>query len=191
MCGVATTFGWRVRSCRGVGSSSKTSRPAPAMVPALERREERRLVDDAAAAAVDQQRLLLHAARAGARRSGCCVSFDERRVEGHEVARAAADRRAAAARPRGATPSCGIEERIVGDDLHLEGARARGDALADPARGRRCRGSCPGARRRRSVLRSHSPRFIEASAAGTLRASASSSAKRVLGRRHAGSRSAR
>ena len=115
-----------------IGSLGKTSSAAPATLPESSASFERRVVDQLAAGAVDDAHAVLHlrerlgvqpAARLG--RLGQ-VDRDEVGLRVDVGARLGLlDAELAVA--------LGGDERVEGDDVHAEAARARGDELADAA----------------------------------------------------------
>ena len=126
-CGVAITLSILSSGLSGeVGSSSNTSRPAPAISPSFQRLYERRFVHDRPSAGVDEVGRLLHRLEEtlAYQLFGLAV---ERRVNGHEVGiggeffQAADESDSVFARyPRG-------QIWVVGDDVHAESMRLARD----------------------------------------------------------------
>ena len=131
-----TVFG-RLRSgwSSGSGSSSKTSRPAPAIVPWRSRGHERGFVDDGAARGIDQVGGRLHLRElAGAEEPARAVA--EHEMNAHDVR---AREQLVLGHQGGADfgGARGGEILAPGDHLHLEGAADLGDPRAQRRRARR------------------------------------------------------
>ncbi len=130
-CGVATTFGWRTSRRSLGGSSANTSSAAPPRCPASSDSSSASSSTTPPRRAVDDQRALLHLGhRLAVEQVAGLVRH--RHVEGHHVraGEQLVERQQLHLQPPGRR---GVEERVVGHDLHLEAARPVRHPLADAA----------------------------------------------------------